>query len=141
VLGLCLPYTSNPTYQNAWDYLISTWVPDAIWSLRGPFPAPAYREATPVTTAADLPISTAQPLVVVSPVNARYVPGEIPLSRFVHPPDAIYLFGSDHVHLSDDDLGGRVPDYLVYIETLGVVEMFSWVAGGIVFYDRKVKIG
>ena len=57
------------------------------------------------------------------------------------PEDAIYLFGGSHVNLSDeDDLGGRIPDALVYIPSVQH-EMYAYAAGYITLYDRYVKRG
>ena len=77
----------------------------------------------------------------LQPRDGRYVQGVTPLADFEHPADAIYLFGGDNANLNDeDDLGGRVPDAIVYIPT-AEANMYSWVAAACVFYDRAVKRG
>ena len=90
--------------------------------------------------AADLDLTL--PLIVFQPPNARYIQGVSSLVDFGHPRSAIYLFGGDNSNLNDeDDLGGRLPDDIVYVPQTGKDQMYSWVAAAVVFYDRLVKLG
>jgi len=81
-------------------------------------------------------------LVVLSPAEGRYVQGTESLVDFVHPENAVYLFGSNHSHLTHEELP-KVPDHIVYIPIAqtGYVELYSWVALAVVMYDRMVKGG
>jgi hypothetical protein len=129
--------------QNQWDYLLSTFgVPsENVWLRGAGFEDINYNgpyTQTHVTTA-DLDPNI--PLVVIQPKEGRYIKGIIPLTTFVHPANAIYVFGANNANLNDeDDLGGRVPDYLVYIPTEGRFELYSWSAAAIVLWDRTVKL-
>jgi len=80
-----------------------------------------------------------RPLVVVSSSVAQNLKGEQDLQHFTHPEDAIYIFGGDATELKPEDFKDR--DYAtVYIPT-GDIEMYSFQAGAITFYDRMSKLG
>lgn len=77
----------------------------------------------------------------MSPKNAVYVPGTISIHDFEHPDECCYLFGSDSAHLSIDQLGGREPDHAVYIPVDTNDTMYSFMAGAITLYDRRLTRG
>lgn len=137
--NICIHHTSVGSEQKQWDYALSHWPPDEVFIRgEGNWPGKPLRDARRVATAADLPDV---PLVVMTPKDGRYIKGETALQEFIHPERCTYLFGSDKENLHPDDMGGRAPDHLVYIPTLTHHEMFSWVAGAIVMYDRAVALG
>lgn len=110
-----------------WDYALSS-LPVASLRLigapvagRGPL-----AEAAVVHSAEQLPGE----LVVVSPRTARYIHGTESLTDYLRDPlrSPTFLFGPDHLPLSTDHLGARVPDRLVYISTASRDDLFSHVA-------------
>lgn len=92
--------------------------------------------ATVIESAAQLPFAT---LVVAAPPIANCVKGDEPLSTFEHPDSPIYMFGADNISLNDKHLGGRVPQYKVYIPLPGQAEVNSHVAAAIFLYDRRLR--
>ncbi|MDX1493534.1 MAG: hypothetical protein R3253_05725 [Longimicrobiales bacterium] len=127
----------SPTreFLQQWDYLLSSFPPDRLWVIgelpdmpqRSPFSRAVLAE-----TAESLP---ADPLVVLAPRSGRHYQGEISLLDFEPTDDSIFLFGPDHLPLSDDHLGSRRPSHLVYIPTATEDDLYSWVAAAIVFWD------
>lgn len=80
-------------------------------------------------------------IALLSPSNARYVPGNKSLIEFDHPKDIIYLFGPDNVHLDRSLLGDVDIDSYIYIPVDTNYEMYSHVSAAITLYDRKLKNG
>jgi hypothetical protein len=138
VLGVCLPHPTNGEWRNQWSYVLSHFGPEEVWVVGEPAgERPLWKGARAIAGCVDLP---ALPLVVVQPRRGRYLPGRESLVGFSHPEDAIYLFGADNANMSKEDIA-REPDHLVYIPTSDDHEMWSWVAGAVVLYDRMVKRG
>lgn len=121
--------------ENEWDYVLSHIVPDALYVM-GPYPCTnnVLRDAPCVATAADLPDD---PLVLVVPQSARNFTPTVSLLDFTHPADAVYLFGPNNEHLTDDDMGGRSPDHIIYIPTDTTDEMFNYVACMVTMWHRR----
>ena len=141
MLGVCFKSEHRGWMQDQWSWVFSNFGVTEIWErdCGGDSDAEIYQDVTPCDTAADLPLD--RPIVVLAPADGKYVQGNESLDDFVHPEDAIYLFGGTQANLSDeDDLGGRVPDHLVYIPTVKL-EMYGHAAGYIVLRDRYVKRG
>jgi hypothetical protein len=141
MLGVCFRVEGRGWIQDQWSWLFSNYGVTDIWE-RGTTAdsdTNIYQNVISVKDASELP--TERPVIVISPVDARYINPSRPLDLFDHPEDAIYLFGATHNVLNDeDDLGGRVPDDIIYIPTVKH-EMFSHTAGYIVLHDRYVKRG
>lgn len=78
-------------------------------------------------------------IVIVQPMDAREVRGEQNLITFVHPKEAIYVFGANSKYMSCKEFGDRVPEHKVFIPVGR--ELYSWNAGAIVLYDRISKVG
>jgi hypothetical protein len=51
------------------------------------------------------------------------------------------MFGADNAFLSTDQMGARLPDYKVYVPADSKDTMYSFVAGAITFWDRRMKGG
>ena len=141
-IGVCNRHNGEDWNELQWQFVLVHFGVSEFWSRGVPegyvSPRPSDKPPTRIATAAELP---ATPLVVVSSPNGKYVQGTQDLKTFKHPPNAIYLFGGDKEHLSDaNDLGGREPDHIVFIPT-GPRVMHSFLAAGIVLYDRMVKNG
>jgi tRNA(Leu) C34 or U34 (ribose-2'-O)-methylase TrmL len=73
--------------------------------------------------------------VLVQPQNGRNLQGEHSLIDFVHPENAVYIFGPDDGHLQ-----AAAYDTSVYIpQADGRTVLWSHQAAAIVLYDRLVK--
>lgn len=59
-----------------------------------------------------------------------------PLSEYVHPEDAIYVFGNTRESLRDQV---KPEDEVVTIYTYNTAHMFGHTTAGIVLYDRMLK--
>jgi len=141
MLRVCFCYTNNHWALNQWAYILDSFQVEETYvlsphgkSLRN---SELVAEAVQVATAEDLP--SIPSLVVATPLVGRFVQGEEDLKDFVHPRNAIYLFGADNVNLSEDFLGERIPDHKVYITNDTQFEIFAHVAAGIFLYDRRSK--
>lgn len=121
--------------ENEWDYVLSHLQPDACYMM-GQYPCTnnVLRDAPVVATAADLP---SDPLVLVVPLSARNFTPTISLVDFTHPADAVYMFGPNNEHLTDENLGGRVPDYIIHIPTDTKDEMFNYTACLVTLWNRR----
>lgn len=137
MLGVCFKAEPGAAEQNQWSYCFSSFGVKNFYERHSK--REAMRNAVLVDTAADLP--AAPKLVIIQPQDGRYIQGTESLDDFVHPDDAIYFFGGGHDNMSDEvDLGGRVPDALVYIPRVAF-NLHSPLAGAVVLWDRYVKRG
>lgn len=126
---------SNAYSENQWDYILSNFAADNIYLLNGMEPTgKLLQAATRITTVDELPEI---PLILLAPLQGRYIQGDESLVDFVHPADATYLFGSDKAHMEQELLGTRVPDHKVYVPTDDNTEMYSWTAYTSVVWDRR----
>lgn len=126
-------------WEDQWSYVLSHWSARNIYILGEVNTAvKPFREAIFIDSCEELPNI---PIVALQADNARFVPGTVPLPNFTHPDECVYLFGNDHTHLCDDQLGTRVPEHVVFIPSDTHDEMYSWIAGAIAFYDRAVRHG
>lgn len=145
MFAVCTPLPTNGRYQDQWDYVLSNFTPDALFVIGDKKNAPKTNvfsrkmNATYIETAEELPADL--PLVVLAADNGRVVTGDIDLSGFEHPENAVYLFGGDTEWLHSDQLGDREPDYCVYIDTDTHDDMWSWVTYAVVAWDRMMKNG
>ena len=137
MLGICFRHNRG-VIQTQWSYLCSMYNITLKWE-RMCGDEPSEKGVIQIETAADLPKEPA--LVLVSPKTGRYLPGEVDLKDFKHPENAIYMFGGDKITLSEEELGGRKPDYIVYIPQATEFDIHSPIAAGIVLYDRHIKRG
>lgn len=138
MFDICLVASSGQHWENQWSYLLSNFKPRTLYAIGGiskniiPF-----RNHIEVGTAEELPGT----LVLAAPINGYYYQGNVALPLFTHPNDCCYMFGSDNVHLSEDHMGTRRPDYTVYVPTDTTDNMYSFMAGSVFLYDRRVKHG
>lgn len=144
-VSICLTLPGTGGTQDQWDYALSNFKPDHLYVIGDEALAPETNvfsklSATYIEGADTLP--TGSDLVVMSPENGVYLPGEVSLADFAHPSNAIYLFGPDKHHLNDDDhLRGAIPNHLVYIPTDSRDNMWSWTAYCVTMWDRRMKHG
>lgn len=139
MIGVCFRREKH-WEQDQWSYVFSNFGVTDIWETgdNGKKDLDIYQPTIRIDTAAELPSD--RPLIVLAPAAGTYIQGTESLKDFAHPEDAIYLFGPSHLHLNEDDLGGRVPDALVYIP-LVKNECFSHAAAYMTLWDREVKNG
>ena len=127
--------------QDQWSWIFSNYGITDIWERgwNGSTDAAIYQTTIKIDTAAELPVG--RPVVVLAPIDGRYIKGTKSIEDWIHPEDAIYLFGGSQANLNDeDDLGGITPHSVLYIPTVEL-EMYSHSAAYITLYDRKVKRG
>jgi hypothetical protein len=127
--------------QDQWSYLFSNFGVSDIWEMNddGNRDWNVYQPTTKIKTAAELP--TDRPLVLLAPQDGRFIQGTENLKEFVHPEDAIYMFGPSHAQLNHEDhMGGRVHDHSVYIP-LVKHEAFGHTAAYMTLWDRVQKHG
>lgn len=135
-LGICFTAEKRRVYQDQWSFLFSNFGVQDIWEIGQA--EKIYQPTTKIEDASGLPSD--RPLVVVQPEKGRYVQGSMPLATFVHPDDAIYMFGGSHENFTTDMLGGRDADAVVYIP-FAKHECYAFAAAYIVLWDRYSKRG
>lgn len=135
MFALCFAYENNDHTRNEWSYLCEWFNVASTFEYGKPESVKGTPHTVAIDSMADLPD---QPLVVLSPENGRHIQGDIVLRDFEHPDDAIYVFGNNHLHMSESPLfAGR--DYSsVYIPT-NKAEMFAVFAATLTLYDRREK--
>lgn len=138
MLRLCFCYLHSGWELNQWGYLVASFPVDEVFVIgnKDADMQGILKQSTLIESAEELPDAE---LIVAAPRKGRFVQGSVDLKTFNHPEDAIYLFGLDHVNLSEDELGGRTPDHMVYIDAEDKWELYAHVAAAIFLYDRKVK--
>lgn len=126
--------------QDQWSYIFSNFGVSDIWEVGDDDNSDLkiYQPTVKIETASELP--TDRPLVVLAPQEGTYIQGSENLKTFVHPKNAIYLFGPSHHQLNEDDMGGRVADHYVYIP-LVECEAFATGAAYMTLWDRVQKSG
>jgi len=123
MVTVCIHLDNNQS-EIQWSFLLSNFRPDEIRLLGEYEPTDKiFRDVK-----RGLPN---KPLIILTPKDGRYMKGDISLSNFTHPEDAVYVFGSDKKHMEPMD------GTLVYIPTDSNVEMYSWSAGAVVLWDRR----
>ena len=140
-MAICFMREGKAWEQDQWSYLFSNFGITEIWEIgnEGNKDLNVCQPTIKIKTAADLP--TDRPLVVLAPQAGRWVKGTESLKDFVHPENAIYMFGGSHTIMQvDKHLGGRVADHYVYIP-LKKNECFAHAAGYMTLWDREVKNG
>jgi hypothetical protein len=138
--GVCFKSEHGGWLQDQWSWVFSNFGIADIWERDfAGADAKIYQPTIKIDTASELPLT--RRLVVLAHQEGRYIKGDQSLVDFVHPDNAIYLFGGSHDNLNDeDDLGGRVPDALVFIPTIEH-ECFGHAAAYMTLWDRYVKRG
>ncbi|CAM4412292.1 RNA methyltransferase [Pseudoalteromonas ostreae] len=91
-------------------------------------------ERIPLTCVDDL--ATAKP-VGATVVVIELIEGATPLPEFVHPENALYIFGPEDGSISKDVLNWC--DEVVYIPTIGCMNLAA--TCNVVLYDRQAKLG
>lgn len=139
-VGICYAYSTNGYHRTQWLCNVLGFNPNLAYERGLPIDVANPENIISINTADDLP--TDHELVVLSPKTAREVHPTVSLQNFIHPSRAIYFFGADTVWLSENELGTRTPDHIVYIPVVSDNErdeIYSFVIGGIVLYDRTIR--
>lgn len=146
MLGVCFCFYKLSSLRAQWMYLLTGFQVEQRWEIavdgQGD-QASLDHKITTIRTADELP--TDLPLVLIQPRAGDFLQGTESLADFIHPTDAIYLFGSDGQALSEVQLGARVPDSSLYIplpinaERPHDEELYSVQAAAIALYDRIAK--
>jgi hypothetical protein len=139
MFDVCIVSSQEAHWEQQWSYLLSHFKPRDIYVIG----AELERRVKPFTDY--IHIQTAEEikntLVLLAPQSGRYVQGEVSLRGFPHPQDCCYMFGNDHTNMSEDYLGTRKPEHLVYIPTETTDQMYSFMAGAITLWDRELYHG
>jgi len=138
MFGICFVGEQRRDTQDQWSFLLSNFGDPECWEIEKRRTEKVYQKPTKIKTAEALPSD--RPLVVLAPEAGRYVQGNVSLKDFVHPDDAIYLFGGSHLNLSTDEMGDRIGDHLVYLP-LVKHECYAPPAAYMTLWDRYVKRG
>ena len=135
MVGVCYKAEAKRTFQDQWSFVFSNFGVSDIWEFPTENAEKIYQPTVKIESAADLPD---RPLVVVQPQDGKYVQGTESLVDFVHPADAIYMFGGSHDVMTQEDLGGRTADHYVYIPLVRH-ECYAFAAAYMVLWDRMQK--
>lgn len=144
MLGVSFQSEHRGWMQDQWSWVFSNFGITDIWESHSDHDGERgkdgsiYQPTIKISSADELPKDI--PLVVIQPINGRFIKGTVSLKDFEHPEDAIYMFGGSHSMMHHDDFGDRVADHLVYIPTVKL-EMYSFAAAYITLWDRFVKNG
>ena len=124
-----------------WNLALAVFCPDAFVVLGADVLWRPHRTPFEFSTAATLAEAALESeIVVLAPRNGAVVQGTTPLTHFIHPPNALYLFGSDNAHLDPAVLAGWDAE-LVYIPTDGDLQLHSYETAMLVMYDRRARGG
>lgn len=140
-IDVCLPLPPSGDHQQQWDYILSNFSVRNIYVLGDPKNAPTtnvFKDAIYIESCQDLPDIER---IVLSPSGGRYVQGLVDLADFVHPVEAVYVFGADNVPLSSDEIADARIDHHVFISTDTHDELYSWMAYAVTRWDRRMKNG
>ena len=138
-MRVCFTANQNNTFMNQWDFVVCNFKPDQIYILGSQdnlVISNPLKEAIFIDSYNQLPDI---PLVVAAPAHGRYVHGDINLKDFVHPQDAIYIFGSDSGIMQQEDVTRECS--CVYVETDTTDDMYSFVTYAVMMHDRRMKLG
>jgi hypothetical protein len=135
---LCFHYPADQLQRDQWDAVVAHFGPRNVYLLGEPQPIkskPLRLANVTFVTADSIPGTQ----VLMTPKNARFVPGETSILDFEHPDDCTYYFGPDWEHLR---LGGmNRPDFRVYIPLDDDTEMWSFMAAVLTLWDRRLRHG
>lgn len=130
-------FIENGSFENEWDYALSNLSPDELHliGINGFEPTNNAMRDKPLLANCDgLPDA---PIVIVAPLSSRNFPPTKSLLDFTHPDDAIYLFGPNNQHVTEEDLAGRKPQHIIHIPTDTKDEMFNYMAYLITAWHRR----
>ena len=138
--GVCYRYDNRLDIMNQWEFVLSNFglMSGEVWVRGAPAEFESYLKAVHIDKADEIPGD--RPLVLLAHTESK-VPGLISLVDYVHPVNAIYVFGADNVVFTEeDDIGTKTLDAKVYIPT-AQYECYAHIAAAMTFYDRMAKGG
>ena len=138
MFGICFSFDIDLMVREYWSYIFEHFEIIDIWELNRPSNIDSnYYIPIAIYSVSDLPTDSS--IVIASHKNAKYLQGTIPLVDFIHPTNAIYIFGSDANNLYPE-MFKDMTYQTVYIPGSSN-EMHSFQAGAMFMYDRMVKNG
>ncbi len=139
-MTVAMPLPGNGQYQTQWDYILSSFPPEELVVVGDEADAPKSNVFGKLrATYVDSLANESRTLILLAAENGR-IAGDENLADFVHPENAMYLFGNDVAWVTLDQIG-REPDHKVYIPTATRDDLFSWQAYAITAWDRVMKNG
>jgi len=134
--------TQQPEWHNQWSYILNHFSPQNLYIVgneddiqRGYI---SFANAIQINHLSELPDTS---LVLMQPVTAQHIIPDTNLIQFIHPDSCTYIFGADNSFMAQMCIDTCTIDHKVYIPTDNELEMYSWIAGALTLYDRKVKNG
>ena len=133
MFDIALVVSSGEHWEQQWSYLLSNFSPRTLYTIGELDPrVRPFSGHVAIQNAEEIPVE----LVVLAPYHGRYIKGTESLADFSHPTECCYLFGSDNVPLSEDQMGSRQPEHCIFIPTATKDDMYSFVAGAVTLWDR-----
>ena len=94
----------------------------------------SLKDITVIENTEDLPD---EKLILMAPTTAIKKKPTISLLDFVHPENAIYMFGPDNHYIPEEKFKRREPDQIVYIPVDTESDLFSYVAYALTIWHRR----
>jgi hypothetical protein len=133
-------HNANATDEKQWEYILSNFQSDKIYIMESTHECTGtVCSGQPhVQTISDVPEAATMPVICLTPFISFYFKGtKIPLQDFVHPTDAIYVFGPNNTHLDPSEFFPNGETYQeVYIPNDTNDEMFSQTVYAVTMWDR-----
>lgn len=125
--------------QQQWDFILCNFKPDVIYVYGDPalIHSSVLSKAKALAGPEELPSD--HEIVLLAPTNGEHLQGDVSLSNFVHPTNAVYWFGSDASHIQAETFLGRAPDHKVFIATDTNDQMYAAASWAVVAWDRRCK--
>ena len=140
--GYFFNYEEELFYRDQWIVVCDNFKPDYVFDRNPPsdMNEDFYYSWTPVVSIEDA-LTKANEFsltpVLIQPLNAQVIKGTISLVDYVHPLNALYIFGDDNGGYLESDYG--IQDK-VYVPSLNQsVTYWSFQTGCMVTYDRMSK--
>lgn len=135
MVGVCLitPEQGEAHEVDQWVYLSWAMSLDGVWATDTAY---GRSGVTTIKSLSDLPPAN---LIVVQPLNGANIKGTEPLSTFIHPPNALYIFGASNTIMAERDIAGVSIHSKVYIASISGTELHAPIAGAMVLFDRASK--
>jgi hypothetical protein len=135
MLGICRFYDIRPWIEQQWKHCITIHNIERHWCIGCPSYERTDKHTVYISDIKELPQNSE--IVLLSPKNAKYIPGINNVVDFIHPgQDAVYMFGPDRDFLTAKMFEHRQPDHYVYIAS-EERELFSFTAATVTLYERK----
>lgn len=140
MLTVCIAGDMRGHELYQWEFVLGHWPVDAVLAYGGDRPSD-WPGKGPLSKAlfVDELVPRDKPVVVFSPTGSSNFPPTLKLQDFIHPRDAVYVFGSNHRSLERSVVPD--PDAIVEVECARHRDMWSFMAAAVVLRDRLVRHG